>query len=109
MSKKFKDRKIEWIERNLPQVFALPPADVDHIVQQAIDLTNAVRRTLNVVGSVGGGVGGFFLARELLATPHSRYEQMAFVVAFTVAVTVVTAGLGDYILNRKIEFIGLGT
>lgn len=108
MLKSHVDKKIEWVETHQPLIAALPPAEVRHIVEEAIGLTKALRITIGIIGSIVGAGSGLYLAAYYLERPYPRLEYVSIAVGAAFAATYVATLIGEHILNRKIELLGLG-
>jgi len=108
MFKSHVDKKIEWVERHQPLIAALPPAEVRHIVEEAMGLTKALRITIGIIGSIVGAAGGLLLAPHYLERPYPRLEYISIALGAALAATYMATQIGEHVLNRKIELLGLG-
>lgn len=108
MFKSHIDRKIEWVEGHLPPIAALPPAEVCHIVEEAMGLTKVLRITIGIIGSIVGAAGGLILAPYYLERPYPKLEHLSIALGAAFAATYLASLIGEHVLNRKIELLGLG-
>lgn len=92
----------------MPPIAALPPAEVRHVVEEAMGLTKVLRITIGIIGSIVGAAGGLILALYYVERPHLNLEYLSIALGAAFAATYLASLIGEHILNRKIELLGLG-